>query len=145
MNTKQASRRFHIEEKEIRKRYSDGMIIDAYKDGKFIVVPDETEIIPSKQEIKVFLFQIIKHKNNGAHILSRGLCPNIRTLKVLLRYLYKRSLIGQYNEELSETELLSSVQLTDEGFSYILGEKTYAKLNHCFTLPITFNLGCVVL
>ena len=42
------------------------MIIDAYKDGNYIVKPDETEIIPSKQEIKAFLFQVIKHKNQGA-------------------------------------------------------------------------------
>lgn len=53
MTTKEASRIFHIDEREIRKRYGDGMIIAAYKDGNFIVVPDETEIIPSKQEVEL--------------------------------------------------------------------------------------------
>lgn len=145
MTTKEASRIFHIDEREIRKRYGDGMIIAAYKDGNFIVVPDETEIIPSKQEIKSFLLQIIKIKNNSTYLISRSMCPDMDTLKALLHYLYQRGMIGKYEEASSEAEMLANVQLTDDGFAYILGEKAYAKLNCGFSIPITLKLGGVVL
>ena len=144
MTTKEASRIFHIDEKEIRKRYGDGMIIAAYKDGNFIVVPDETEIIPSKQEVKSFLLQLIKIKNNSTYVVSRSMCPDMDTLKALLRYLYQRGMIGKYEEVSSEAEMLVNVQLTDDGFAYVLGEKTYAKLTCGFSIPITLKLGGVV-
>ncbi len=145
MTTKEASRLFRIEDKEVRKRYRDGMIIDAYKDGNYIVIPDETEIIPSKQEIKAFLFQVIKHKNQGAYVISRGLCPDIITLKILLRYLYKRGLIGGFDEKQPEMEMLASIQLTDAGFAYIFGESTYTALNQKITVPLNINICSVVL
>ena len=145
MTTKEASRIFRIDEKEIRKRYREGMIIAAYKDGNFIVVPDETEIIPSKQEVKSFLLQLIKIKNNNTYVVSRSMCPDMDTLKALLHYLYQRGMIGKYEEASSEAEMLANVQLTDDGFAYVLGEKTYAKLTCGFSIPITLKLGGVVL
>ena len=144
MTIKEASRQFSIEEKDVRKRYKDGMIIGARKDGRYIFVPDDTEIMPSKQEIKSFLFQIIKHKTNGSYVISRGLCPDLHSLKVLLRYLYKKGLIGFYQEEDSEMKMLSQIQLTDEGFAFVFGEKTCLALNNGISVPLTINLGSVV-
>lgn len=145
MTIKEASRRFCIEEKEVRKRYRDGMIPNAYKDGKYIVIPEETEIIPSKEDVKTFLLQIIKFRNNEKHIFSRGICPNLDTLNALLSYLYKRGMIGYYDKDLTEEKLLTSIQLTDIGFSYVFGEKVYGKLNRNVVVPLTINIASIVL
>ena len=144
MTTKEASRCFRLDAKEVRKRFRDGMIIDAYKDGNYIIIPDETEVIPSKQEIKSFLLQIIKLKNNDAYVISRGMCPDLDTLKVLLRYLYKRGMIGGYDESLDETQLLEKVKLTDSGFAYLVGENTYEVLNRNISVPINVNICSAV-
>lgn len=144
MTTKEASRCFRMDAKEVRKRFRDGMIIDAYKDGNYIIVPDETEVIPSKQEIKSFLLQIIKLKNNDAYVISRGLCPDITTLKILIRYLYKRGIIGNYDESLPAAELLASIQLTDTGFAYMFGQSTYVTLNQSITIPVNINICSAV-
>ena len=60
MTVKEASVIFKLEEKEIRKRNSDSMILGVGKIGRNIFIPDDTKIIPSKLEIKAFLVQIIK-------------------------------------------------------------------------------------
>ena len=39
-----------------------------------VIIPDETVIIPSKQEIQAFLFQILKYKNNPNVTISREFC-----------------------------------------------------------------------
>lgn len=145
MTVKEASIHFNLEEKEIRKRYNAKMIIGARKDGKCIVIPDNTEVIPSKAEIKAFLLQIIKQRNNPNHVMSRGLCPDLESLKCLLKYLYNRGLIGGYKDCMSAEEMLSNIQLTEEGFSFVFGEKTYIALNQGFSLPITVNVGSLVL
>lgn len=145
MTVKEASVRFNLEEKEIRKRYNAKMIIGARKDGRRIVIPDNTEVIPSKAEIKAFLLQILKQRNNPSHVMSRGLCPDFDSLKCLLRYLYTRGFIGGYRDCESAEEMLTNIQLTEEGFFFVFGEKTYIALNQGFSLPITVNVGGLVL
>ena len=73
MTVKEASIRFDLDEKEIRKRQRDNMIIGIRKDGRSVVIPDNTEIIPSKSEVRSFLFQILKKRNNVETIISRSL------------------------------------------------------------------------
>jgi hypothetical protein len=144
MTVKEASIHFNLEEKEIRKRYNAKMIIGARKDGRCIVIPDNTEVIPSKAEIKAFLLQILKQRNNPSHIMSRGLCPDLGSLKCLLRYLYTRGFIGGYRDCESAEEMLTNIQLTEEGFSFVFGEKTYIALNKGFSIPLSINVGCAV-
>mgnify|MGYP000130445727 CR=1 FL=1 len=81
MTVKEASIRFDLDEKEIRKRQRDNMIIGIRKDGRSVVIPDNTEIIPSKSEVRSFLFQILKKRNNVETIISRSLCPTTSSLK----------------------------------------------------------------
>lgn len=145
MTVKEASIRFNLDEKEVRKRYKAEMIIGARKDGRCVVIPDNTEVIPSKSEIKAFLLQIIKQKNNPTYVMSRELCPDIASLKCLLNYLYIRGLIGNYKYCETAEEMLNYVQLTEAGFSYILGEKTYVALNQGLSIPISINVGSLVL
>ena len=42
--------------------------------------------------------KILKQRNNSTTIISRGLCPDTTSLKALMRYLYQRGFIGEYNE-----------------------------------------------
>lgn len=141
MTIKEASVKFKIDEKEIRKRQREGMIIGIRKEGKSVIVPDDTEIIPSKRDIKSFLLQILKQRNNATTIISRGLCPDEKTLRSLLKYLYKRGLIGEYDETISDNDLIKQVKLTDEGLSYVFGDKNYTSLNTPIALPLTVNIN----
>jgi hypothetical protein len=76
--------------------------------------------------------------------MSRGLCPDLDSLKCLLRYLYARGLIGDYGDCESAEEMLTNIQLTEEGFSFVFGEKTYIALNKGFSIPLSINVGCAV-
>lgn len=76
MTIREASKKFNLEEKEIRNRQRNDMIPGIYKEGKNIVIPDNTEIIPSKKEIQSFLLQILKYRNNNNIVISRKLCPD---------------------------------------------------------------------
>lgn len=143
MTVKEASIRFDLDEKEIRKRQRDNMIIGIRKDGRSVVIPDNTEIIPSKSEVRSFLFQILKKRNNVETIISRGLCPTTSSLKSLLSYLYKRGFIGEYSENVPTDELINSVRLTDDGLSYIFGEKMFTSLNIPISIPLNINIACV--
>ena len=143
MTVKEASIRFDLDEKEIRKRQRDNMIIGIRKDGRSVVIPDNTEIIPSKSEVRSFLFQILKKRNNVETIISRSLCPTTSSLKSLLSYLYKRGFIGEYSENVPTDELINSVRLTDDGLSYIFGEKMFTSLNIPISIPL--NISCVLL
>ncbi len=136
MTVKEASIRFDLDEKEIRKRQRDNMIIGIRKDGRSVVIPDNTEIIPSKSEVRSFLFQILKKRNNVETIISRSLCPTTSSLKSLLSYLYKRGFIGEYSENVPTDELINSVRLTDDGLSYIFGEKMFTSLNIPISIPL---------
>lgn len=144
MTVKEASIKFNIDEKEIRKRQRDNMIIGIRKDGRSVVIPDSTEIIPSKSEVKSFLFQILKKRNNAKTIISRSLCPSTSTLRILLSYLYKRGFIGEYNENASADELLTEVQLTDEGLSYVFGNKAFTSLSIPFSIPLSVNIASII-
>lgn len=141
MTTKEAAKKFNLEEGEIRKRRKDEMILDAHKEGRYIVIPDETEIIPSKKSIQSFLLQILKNRNSGNYTFSRSLCPTDRELRVLLDYLYRRGLIGCYDTENPERALCEEISLTEEGIEYIFGEKKYQALN--VTIPLNINLSLV--
>lgn len=141
MTIKEASIKFNLDEKEIRKRQQDGMIIGIRKDGRTVMIPENTEIIPSKMSIRSFLLQVLKQRNNNAIVVSRALCPDQETLKSLLKYLYNRGFIGNYNAAMSD-ELISKIQLTDEGISYVLGEKNYNSLisNESKSLKVNLNV-----
>lgn len=141
MKIGEAAKKFQLDEKEVRNRYKAEMILDAHKEGRYIVIPDETEIIPSKKSIQSFLLQILKNRNNGKHTFSRSLCPTDRELRVLLDYLYRRGFIGCYDTENPETALCEEICLTEEGIEFIFGEKKYQALN--VTIPLNINLSLI--
>ena len=76
--------------------------------------------------------------------MARSLCPDLGTLKLLLKYLYKKGLIGCYDDAGSEAEIISKIQLTDEGFSCVIGSNAYVALNNGLSIPLTVNVASVV-
>ena len=139
MTVKEASIRFNIDEKEIRKRRKDKMIIGARTDGKSVVIPDDTIIIPSKNDIQHFILQIIKYKNNNTYPISRSLCPQSEQLKAVIDYLFKRGFIGEVDFEENISTLFKKIQITDDGFDYVIGYGKYNKLLNIQSVPININ------
>lgn len=139
MTVKEASEKFGIDEKEIRKRKKDEMIIGAKTIKHRIVIPDDTKIIPAKQDIICFLYEIIKYKNNPQIIISRRLCPELEDLKIMIEYLYKRGYIGEYNICDEFIEMFSSLNLTEEGLEIVIGSAQINKIKSYSLNPISIN------
>lgn len=138
MTVKEASHLFNLDENEIRNRKKDNMIIGVEKKGRYIFIPDDTKIIPSKTEIKAFLLEIIKYKNNDEIALDRSLCPDYGTLIAVAEYLYKKGFIGEYNCFSNAKTFFDEVILTDKGMEFVF-EKEYKNLSKYEFLPIQVN------
>ena len=138
MTVKEASHIFNLDEKEIRKRKQDDMIIGVRKDGKLIFIPDDTKIIPSKIEIKAFLLEIIKYKNNDKIVLYRSLCPDCESLIAVAEYLNKKGFIGKYDYFNNADDFFDEVKLTDKGIEFIF-EKESQKIAKYQFFPIQLN------
>lgn len=139
MTTAEACVRFGLDKKELERRRKAGMIIGQHKEGKAIVIPDDTQIIPSKEDIVAFLFQIAKFKNNPNMTISRKLCPTRDGLCAVMDYLYRRGFVGEYCFSECVDEMFHSVQLTNDGFNYILGDAHSRKINATVSIPVTVN------
>lgn len=139
MTIKEASAKFNLDEKEIRARKKENMIIDVHNDGKRVVIPDDTILIPSKKDIQSFLLQIIKYKNNNSIAISRALCPGKDQLHAVMIYLYKRGFIGNFTFSEEIKTLFDNVQITDSGFDFVLGYGSFGKLSNIAPTPIQLN------
>ena len=139
MNTKEAAEKFKLDIQEVRNRKNDGMILGARTVKGRIVIPDDTVIIPSKQDIQAFLLEILKFKNNPSTTVSRKLCPDEESLRCVVEYVYKRGFIGEFEFQSSISSLFQKLSLTDEGVAYVIGA---GRLNQMATYsihPITLN------
>lgn len=141
MTVKEASVIFKLDETEIRKRINQDMVIGSTKDKRKFVIPDTTKIIPSKQEIRSFLFQILKYKNNNSYIVSRELCPDDIRLEVLMEYLYLRGFIDSCICSNGIKSAFEEIKLTDRGLNYILDANSNKKLDPHIALPIALNVN----
>lgn len=137
MTTKQASVRFNIDEREIRKRNKDGMIMGVTKEHGFLIIPDETKLIPSKADVKAFLFQILKFKNNQSIVLAQNMFPDVERLKIFAEFLFLKGYIGRYDDFCNEKDFLNAVQITDIGMQLVFGNNVVGKLS----MPITVNFA----
>lgn len=136
MNIKEAAEKFGLDEKEVTNRKKDDMILGVRTVKRRVIIPDDTVIIPSKQEIQAFLFQILKYKNNPNVTISREFCPDENSLHAIVDYIFKRGFIGEYQFFASIRELFKGLSLTDEGLAYVIGE---ARLNR-----VTINSSCTL-
>lgn len=139
MTIKEASVKFNLDEKEIRARKKDNMIIGVRKDGKNVVIPDDTILIPSKKEIQSFLLQIIKYKNNKSITISRAMCPQKDQLQAIMLYLYNKGLVGEFAFSEDIEVLFDNIQITDAGFDFVLGYGSFNKLSSIVHNPVQLN------
>ena len=116
MTTAQASECFHIDTKEIRTLCKEKLIPDAYRfKGKY-VIPDDTKVILSKNQIRMILLHLLKYLNSDKHLLPELLNDEIKR-SCVLECLYHLGFITY--ESLS----LEKVRITDEGFSFLFEGK----------------------
>lgn len=139
MNTKEAAEKFKIDVREVRKRKKDGMILEVRMVKGRIFIPDDTEIIPSKQDIQAFLLEILKYKNNPNITVSRKLCPDEKSLKTVVNYIYKRGFVGEFKFKTNIRDLFQNLNLTDEGLAYVIGASRLNQITKCSINPITIN------
>ena len=126
MTVKQASVIFGISEKEVRKRNRDNMILNSYKEGRVIVIPESTRIIPSKKSIRAFLIQILKFKNNSSIVISHSLWNDNNSLLILSDYLFKMGLIDRCEDFKDHNDFFRNVKLTDDGISFALNNNVFS-------------------
>lgn len=139
MTVKEASEKFRLTETEVRKRKNDGMILGVYKNGRSIVIPDDTKVLPSKREIRLFLFQIIQTKNNKHNIIARDFCQTEEELKIVLEYIYKSGFIGEYEFNEDINECFFNMNLTEKGMAFVIGQTTYNKMLNVDNIKFKFN------
>ena len=128
MTVKEASNRFKIDEKEIRKLCKAKMIPDAFKDEYRYSIPDSTVVILTSKQICSILIHIIKYRNNTGHLLPESL-TNIQSKSIILDYLCKlgfTTFVGERN--------IDNLKVTDDGFDIILSRL------HADDSQLTLNL-----
>ena len=128
MTTREAAEKFNLEIQEVRKRKNDGMIPGARTVKGRIVIPDDIEILPSKQEIQSFLFEIIKYKNNPNVTISREYCPDEISLHSVVNYVYRRGFVGEFEFNSKIQILFQNLSLTDEGLKFIMKRMSQSNL-----------------
>ena len=138
MTIKKAAEIFKIDEKIIRKSVNDGML-PKRKVGRTIEIPDETEFIPIKNDIQAFLFQILRYKNNPHHPISRKMCPDAESLKILFDYLYHSGYIAEcaFSEDIGT--LFNTIVLTDEATNLIFSKYKIDQLKNITFMPMNIN------
>ena len=140
MTVKEASVKFGKSEKQIR-RIIDDELLEHSRNGRNIIIPDDTEIIISKIEVQSFLWQIVAYKNNNHCVISRELCPELSQLQVLTKFLYQHGFIGEYSEYSTGDDFFEKVQLTDRGLKYVLDKNKAVKFYKPFELTIIPNIN----
>jgi hypothetical protein len=130
MTLKDAAKKFCLDEKEVRKRKEDGMVLGVRKEKGHIHIPDDTQVIPPKTAVQAFLLQILKNKNEQPSLAAETLCPNDEKRKVLLEYLCKRGLINRNTAWVGEEYCLAAFNLTEAGLNYVVGDFRYKQLDY---------------
>ena len=138
MTIKKAAEIFKIDEKIIRKSIDDGML-PKRKVGRNIEIPDDTQFIPIKTDIQAFLFQILRYKNNPHHPISRRLCPDSESLKILFDYLYHNGYIAECNFSEDIGTLFNNIVLTDEATNLIFSKYKIDQLKNIAFMPMNIN------
>ena len=138
MTIKKAAEIFKVDEKVIRKSIKDGML-KKYTNGRKIEISDDTKFIPVKNEIKRFLFQILCYKNNSHYPVSRNMCPDTETLKILFDYLYNMGYIAECEFSDNISTLFENITLTDEATNFIFSKYKVEQIKAAEFIPIQIN------
>ena len=109
------------------------------KVGRNIEISDDTKFIPVKNDIQAFLFQILRYKNNPHLAISRRMCPDAYSLKILFDYLYNNGYIIEYEFSEDISVLFRNTVLTDEATDLIFSKYRIDQLKNINFTPINLN------
>ena len=138
MTIKRAAEIFQIDEKIIRKSIDDGML-QRRKVGRNIEISDDTKFIPVKNDIQAFLFQMLRYKNNPHLAISRRMCPDDDSLKILFDYLYHNGYITEYEFSEDISILFKNTVFTDDATDLIFSKYKIDQLKNINFMPISLN------
>ncbi len=144
MNVKEASASFHIPESTIRKLCKENKIPGVRKEkGTGYIIPGNTKMIITDQVAKAFLWQLLRYKNNNGIVLCVASWDTPEKLEMIRSHLIKQNWVGNCKPSDSLPALLNEMQITDEGWKFLLGEKTFAKAQISLNPSIPINIGLV--
>lgn len=143
MTVKEASILFGKDESRIRESIKEGMVPGIRKAKGRYVIPDDTKIIPSKMDIRFFLLEVIKFKNNPNVVISRSSFPDVDSLSALLELVYRLGFIGEYSlNDMDVQTAFKVIQLTDKGLELLVGRSSMNALSkyQINLLPINMSI-----
>ena len=151
MTVKQVAEQFRISETIIRKCIKDGMVIKAIKqsNGRYDI-PDKTEIIMTKSQMRSFLWLIYQYKNNSRTVISNEFWHDKHSLKILADYICALGYIGS-NYIISDSdayvkEFFNRVQVSPKGEDFLRGSfrfKNNANINVYFNFNFSPQVGLI--
>lgn len=138
MNAKDAERIFSIKKDEIYelgKRGWSGIT----KSGREWIIPDDTEVLISVTNIRVFLYHLLRYKNNEGYVFPRRMCSDDATLVSVINQQYRNGLIGSAACGKDFDSILKNVRLTDEAIDLVVGNAQINKYRSCIDVKININ------
>lgn len=144
MTTKEATKKFGISEREIRKLASAGKIKNAKKVNEVYIIPDDIPIIITDKMARAFLLTILKLKNNPHLVLSTREIEDKKICRAWYDYMLEQELVGDCKFSSDPQKLLRRMQLTEKGIEQVVGKKELLHINSIQLSP-TFNFSNVTL
>ena len=127
MTTKEAAKKFSLSEWEVRKLAKEKKIIGADKINGVHNIPEDAFIITDKMA-RAFLLKILKLKNNPHEVISTNDLIDQSNAYTWHIYMHKQGLVGDCAFVAEPRQLLQNMQLTDKGWAFALGAKTFSLL-----------------
>lgn len=138
MKVKEAEKVFSISRREI---YELGRLgwSGIVKNGREWIVPDDTEVLLSVEDIRLFLYHILRYKINEGYVFPRKICPDDSILKIIINQQYKNGLIGNLATAGDFDLILKNIELTDEAIDLIIGSTRSKSLKSNIDVKINLN------
>ena len=107
MTAKEASEKFHISERAIRKLAQERKIVGVQKVMRCYILPDETPIIITDSMARAFLLKVLRVKNNPNEIISTHELRDATISRAWYDYVLTQEVVGDCEYTTDPRELLS--------------------------------------
>lgn len=127
MTTKDAAKKFNLSERKVQKLAKEQKIVGADKINGVYVIPDDVFLVTDEMA-RAFLLKILRLKNNSHEVLSTNDLIDKSNIHIWHTYMQKQGLVGDCDCFDDPRQLLENMQLTEKGWSFVLGSKTFSLL-----------------
>jgi len=138
MNVKEAEKLFFIKKEEIYKLGKIGWS-GVTKNGREWNVSDDTEVLLSVSDIRLFLYHLLRYKNNDGYVFPRKMCPDNNTLIAVINQQYGNGLIGNMAIGEDFETILKNVKLTEEAIELVIGKTQSMKFKSIAGVKVNIN------